>query len=370
MPANSNSALTAARTVTAQIRARARDIGFQKVGVVRAEALIEERQRLEEWLRRGFHGEMPYMARDPEQRTNLQKIFPEARSVVVVAMNYYTPHQHNGRTGSGPGSPRGQSAWGDGCDRISQSTDINERPSEAFQRQLTGKVSRYAWGDDYHEVVGERLRDLRNWIKQQWPEAEGKVCVDIQPVMDKAWAVRAGLGWMGKHTNVITHDYGSWVFIGELLLNLELEYSDDQLADQCGSCTLCLDACPTGAIVEPYVLDANLCISHATIESRAATIRADVAERLDGWLYGCDVCQDVCPWNHTTPVTGETRFEPRQRNVNASVVETLELTPESYAARFRGSAMKRAKLTGLQRNARALLENSTKNSSPSSEGPL
>lgn len=310
------------------VRAKALELGFQAVGIARADVLVEERQRLEEWVRRGFHGEMPYMARDPAQRTSLQKIFPEARSAVVVTMNYYTPHQH-------------------------------------VEDGNVGRVSRYAWGDDYHEVVGERLRELRNWIKQQWPEAEGKVCVDIQPVMDKAWAVRAGLGWMGKHTNVITRDYGSWVFIGELLLNLELEYEAEQLADQCGNCTLCLEACPTGAIVEPYVVDANLCISHATIESRAATIRADVAERLDGWLYGCDVCQDVCPWNHTTPVTVETRFEPRERNVNASLVETLELTPESYAARFRGSAIKRAKLTGLQRNARALLENSTKNSSAS-----
>ena len=310
---------------TNAVKTKALELGFQAVGIARAEVLIDERQRLEEWLRRGFHGEMPYMARDPEQRTNLHKIFPEARSVVVVAMNYYTPHQH-------------------------------------VEENNAGRVSRYAWGDDYHEVVGARLRELRNWIKQQWSEAEGKVCVDIQPVMDKAWAVRAGLGWMGKHTNVITRDYGSWIFIGELLLNLELEYEAEQLADQCGSCTLCLEACPTGAIVEPYVVDANLCISHATIESRAASIRADVAERLDGWLYGCDVCQDVCPWNHTTPVSGETRFEPRERNVNASLSETLELTPESYAARFRGSAMKRAKLTGLQRNARALLENSTKNS--------
>jgi len=309
---------------TQAVKAKALELGFQAVGVARAEALLDERQRLEEWLHRGFHGEMPYMARDPEQRTNLQKIFPEALSVVVLAMNYYTPHQH-------------------------------------VEDGNVGRVSRYAWGDDYHEVVGEKLRELLKWIKQQWPEAEGKVCVDIQPVMDKAWAVRAGLGWLGKHTNVITRDYGSWVFIGELLLNLELDYEEDQLADQCGSCTLCLEACPTGAIVEPYVLDANLCISHATIESRAATIRADVAERLDGWLYGCDVCQDVCPWNHKTPVSGETRFEPRERNVNASLVETLELTHESYAARFRGSAMKRAKLTGLQRNARALLENSTKN---------
>ena len=311
---------------TNALKAKALELGFQAVGIARAEALIEERERLEEWLRRGYHGEMPYMARDPEQRTNLNKIFPAARSVVVVALNYYTPHQH-------------------------------------VEDGNFGRVSRYAWGDDYHEVVGEKLRALLNWVKQQWPEAEGKVCVDIQPVMDKAWAVRAGLGWMGKHTNVITRDYGSWIFIGELLLNLDLEYEDDQLADQCGSCTLCLEACPTGAIVEPYVLDANLCISHATIESRALTIRADVAERLDGWIYGCDVCQDVCPWNHATPVAKEPRFEPRDRNVNASLVETLEFTPESYAARFRGSAMKRAKLTGLQRNARALLENSTKNSS-------
>jgi len=313
---------------TNAVKAKALELGFQAVGIARAEVLIDERQRLEEWLRRGFHGEMPYMARDPEQRTNLRKIFPEARSVVVVAMNYYTPHQH-------------------------------------VEASNAGRVSRYAWGDDYHEVVGARLRELRNWIKQQWPEAEGKVCVDIQPVMDKAWAVRAGLGWMGKHTNVITRDYGSWIFIGELLLNLELEYEAEQLADQCGSCTLCLEACPTGAIVEPYVVDANLCISHATIESRAATIRADVAEQLDGWMYGCDVCQDVCPWNHAKPITGETRFEPREGNVNASLVEILKLTPESYAARFRGSAMKRAKLTGLQRNARALLENAIKNSSAS-----
>ena len=316
MPANSNSLVT---TVTAQIRERAHVIGFQKVGIVRADVLTDERLQLEEWLHRGFHGEMPYMARDPEQRTDAKKIFPDARSVVVVAMNYYTPHQH------------------------------------AEDSQL-GKISRYAWGDDYHEVIGEKLRELLNWIKQQWPQADGKACVDIQPLMDKAWAVRAGLGWMGKHTNVITREYGSWVFIGELLLNLELEPDEEQIADQCGSCTLCLEACPTGAIVEPYVLDANLCISHATIESRAATIRSDVAERLDGWLYGCDVCQDVCPWNHATPVTDEARFEPREKNVNASLMETLQLTPESYAARFRGSAMKRAKLQGLQRNARALLE--------------
>lgn len=282
-----------------------------------ASQLCVERERLEEWLRRGYHGEMNWMARDPGQRTDPRKIFPEARSVIVVALNYYTSHQYS-------------------------------------DSQASGKISRYAWGDDYHEVVGAKLRELLRWIKEQWPEADGKVCVDIQPTMDKAWAVRAGLGWLGKHTNLITQEYGSWVFIGELLLNLELEYEEKEVADQCGSCTLCIDACPTGAIAEPYVIDSNLCISHATIESRAPEMREDVRLHLEGWFYGCDICQDVCPWNHVTPTTDEPRFEPREGNVNASLSEILELTPETYAARFRHSAMKRAKLSGLQRSARTL----------------
>lgn len=307
------------RTRAAEIKSRAREVGFDKVGIVRAETLSEESVRLQQWLARGFHGEMAYMARNSEQRSAPEKLFPNARSVVVVGLNYYKPHQHSGQSG-------------------------------------TGKVSRYAWGDDYHDVMGEKLRSLLEWIKAQWPDGEGKVCVDIQPTMDKSWAVRAGLGWMGKHTNVITPEFGSWIFIGELLLNLELEYDHDEIADQCGSCTLCIDACPTSAIVEPYVLDATLCISHSTIESRAPQIREEVAGNLDGWLYGCDVCQDVCPWNHTPTVSSEDRFEPRRGNVNASLFEILELTPEAYATRFRRSAMKRAKLSGLQRNAGALLE--------------
>ena len=220
---------------------------------------------------------------------------------------------------------------------------------------LPAKVSRYAWGDDYHEVVGGKLRQLLSWIEEQWPEASGKVCVDIQPTMDKAWAVRAGLGWMGKHTNVITDVAGSWVFIGELLLNLELEYEEQEIADQCGSCTLCIDACPTSAIVEPYVVDSNLCISHATIESRAPELPPAIAMNLEGWLYGCDICQDVCPWNQMTPATDESRFEPRAGLVNASLLEILDLTPDTYATRFRHSAIKRAKLPGLKRNALSLL---------------
>jgi epoxyqueuosine reductase len=312
-----SSELTNRAETSAQIRDHAHELGFHKVGITRAEKLSTEQKQLAAWLQLGFHGEMNWMTRDPGQRADPHRIFAEARSVVVVALNYYTPHQHSDNSAG-------------------------------------GKVSRYAWGDDYHEVVADKLRELLSWIKEQWPEADGKVCVDIQPTMDKAWAVRAGIGWMGKHTNLITNEYGSWVFLGELLLNLELEYRDKEVADECGSCTLCIDACPTNAIVEPYVVNSTLCISHATIESRAPRIREDVATNLEGWLYGCDICQDVCPWNQMTPATSEPRFEPRSGNVNASLSEIVELTPETYAARFRHSAMKRAKLSGLQRNARAL----------------
>jgi epoxyqueuosine reductase len=303
--------------VSEKIKERARSLGFDMVGIVRAAQLEPERERLQEWLSRGFQGEMRWMEREPAKRTDPRLLLPSARSVVVVALNYYTPHEHS---------------------------DDPER----------GKISRYSWGDDYHDVVGEKLKSLLAWIKEEWPEAEGKACVDIQPMMDKAWAVRAGLGWIGKHSNLITREYGSWVFLGELLLNLELEYDTEQVEDHCGSCTLCLEACPTNAITEPYVVDSNKCISYATIELRAPELPEDVVKNLDGWLYGCDICQDVCPWNRFEQPTVETRFEPRSDNVNASLSDILELTPDAYSERFRRSAIKRAKLTGLQRNARAL----------------
>ena len=297
------------------IKQRALFEGFNKVGIVGAESLEDEGRRLKEWLARGHHGEMGWMARDVHKRVDPREVFPQARSVVVVALNYFTPHQHQ-------------------------------------QSPATGKVSRYAWGDDYHDVVKEKLVTLLAWIKEQEPSAEGKVCVDIQPVMDKAWAVRAGLGWLGKHSNVITQEHGSWVFIGELLLNLDLEHDRERVEDHCGTCTLCIDACPTAAITEPYIVDSNKCISYATIELRAPELPEEMD--LAGWLYGCDICQDVCPWNRFEQATSEARFEPREGNVDVELDEVLEFTPESYAARYRGSAMKRAKLTGLQRNARVL----------------
>lgn len=308
------------RELSQQIKQRAFAEGFDKVGIVAASTLDQERSRLLAWLERGLEGEMKWMSRDPEMRTDPVKLFPAARSIVVVAKNYFSRAQH-------------------------------------LDDDATGKVSRYAWGDDYHEVVGTSLRALLSWIKTEIPEAEGKVCVDIQPMMDKAWAVRAGLGWIGKHTNLITPEYGSWVFIGELLLNLDLEYDQETIDDHCGTCTLCIEACPTNAIAEPYVIDSNKCISYETIESREPDIDPLMAERLEGWLYGCDICQDVCPWNRFEQVTDEPRFEPRPGNVNAVLSDLIDMTPDVYAARFRGSAMKRAKLSGLQRNARALLQN-------------
>ena len=205
------------------IKDRALFEGFNKVGIVGAQSLADEGRQLKEWLARGYHGEMGWMARDVEKRISPLEIFPQARSVVVVALNYFTPQQHQ-------------------------------------QNPATGKVSRYAWGDDYHDIVKERLTSLLSWIHEQEPSAEGKVCVDIQPTMDKAWAVRAGLGWLGKHSNVITPEHGSWVFIGELLLNLELDHDTERIEDHCGTCTLCIDACPTAAITEPYVVDSNKCI--------------------------------------------------------------------------------------------------------------
>jgi epoxyqueuosine reductase len=303
--------------LTLLIKEQAREIGFQKIGIVPAEPLTHEGKLLNEWLKRGYHAEMRWMEREPAKRADPGLLFPDARSVIVTTLNYYTPHPHENSSAK-------------------------------------GKISRYAWGDDYHEVVGEKLHLLLDRIKTVAPETEGKICVDTAPMMDKAWAVRAGLGWIGKHSNLITKEYGSWVFIGEILTNLDLEYESEIIPDHCGSCTACLDACPTQAIVEPFVVDSNRCISYATIELRAPELPDQVAENLDGWIYGCDVCQDVCPWNRFQQVTTETKFEPRPGNISAGLDEILDLSPEEYAGRFRRSAIKRAKLSGLKRNARAL----------------
>lgn len=305
---------------TAAIKRKALELGFHKVGIVPAVRLEAEREHLEAWFAHGFHANMNWMRRDDEavkRRTDPREIFAGARSVVVVALNYFTTHSHE----------------------------------ETLTR---GKLSRYAWGDDYHDVVGEKLRALLAWMSDNFAGATGKVCCDIQPMMDKAWAVRAGLGWIGKHSNVITRDYGSWVFLGELITNLELEYDTHIESDHCGSCHLCIEACPTDAIVADRIVDARKCISYQTIESRDETLPDDIAQNQSGWLYGCDICQDVCPWNRFEKPTTEEGFTARANETTLELRQVLAWTQEEYAARFRKSAIKRAKLSGLQRNARAL----------------
>jgi epoxyqueuosine reductase len=306
-------------TFSERIKQRAVEIGFQKTGIVRAEPLDREGFHLKEWLRKGFHGKMDWMEREPEKRSDPRLLFPEAKSVVVVAVNYYTKHEHD-----------------ENADK--------------------GKISRYAWGDDYHDVLREKLNELLDWIKSENKDVAGKICVDTSPFMDKAWAVRAGLGWLGKHTNLITTELGSWVFIGSLLLNIELDYDNVTVEDHCGTCTACLDACPTNAIVEPYVVDSRKCISYATIELRDDTLPTEIAANLDGWIYGCDICQDVCPWNRFETPTSESRFEPRHGETSFDLANITEMPHEQYVQRFRGSAIKRAKLTGLKRNAAAVAE--------------
>ena len=303
--------------ITKLIKEKAVEVGFHKVGIVKVEPLENEGVNLQNWLGKNFHGEMKWMEREPEKRSNPKILFPEAKSLIVVAMNYYTPHKHE--------------------------NDLDK-----------GKISRYAWGDDYHDVVKEKLWELFNWIKIKEPDTKGKVCVDTAPIMDKAWAVKAGLGWLGKHTNVITKDYGSWVFLGEILISLELDYEEEQIDDHCGSCTACIEACPTDAIT-PYLVDSRACLSYATIELRSPNLPSNIAENMDGWLYGCDICQDVCPWNKFQKPSDEERFEPRPNNATPNLKEILSLTPEEYARKFRKSAIKRAKITGIKRNANALL---------------
>jgi epoxyqueuosine reductase len=241
-----------------EIKDHARVLGFDKVGIVPAGELADEGVRLEEWLRRSYHGDMSYMAREPEKRADVRKLLPSAKSVVAVALNYYRPEQHSQDAG-------------------------------------VGKISRYAWGDDYHDVLREKLSALLKWIQGRMTGVEGKICVDSSPAMDKVWAQRAGLGWIGKHTNLITQEFGSWVFLGELLLSIELEYDSYVSPDHCGSCTACIDACPTTAIVAPYELDARRCISYGTIELRDPELPDEIASNLENWVFGCDICQGRLP---------------------------------------------------------------------------
>lgn len=301
-----------------QIRSWGRELGFDRVRFARAERLDAEGVRFEEWLAEGRHGTMEWLARDPARRIDPEEVLPGARSVIVVAKNYYTPVAHD------------------------------DDPAH-------GKISRYAWGRDYHRILPKMLKKLhRKIVDEIDPETANRWYVDAGPPMEKAWAVRAGIGWLGKHTNVITRSHGSWVFLGVMFTTLELE-PDDPIPDFCGSCTRCIEACPTDAITAPWQLDARRCISYLTIElPRDEPIPEEHRDRMEGWVFGCDICQDVCPWNKFEQPTDREDFLPRPGRLELTAGEIDSMTPEEFMERFQGSPIMRAKLEGMQRNFETL----------------
>ena len=296
---------------------RAKSSGFNLIGFSPAEELTDEIKRLEEWLEKGYHGEMTYMEKNLEKRKNVKNILPSAKSVISLGINYYTPEEYSN----------------------------DERK---------GKISRYAWGKDYHVVIGKKLDGLIKELQKIDPLFEGRNYVDTGPVMDKAWAVNSGIGWLGKHTNVINKEIGSWFFIANIITNFEFNYSIP-IGDFCGSCRACIDACPTNAIVDEYLVDANKCISYLTIENKNE-IPENFKGKFENWIFGCDICQDVCPWNNKfSQVTEYIEFYPANENKEILIDEIISLTEEKYRERFKGSPVKRAKLDGLKRNASFLL---------------
>ncbi|HEV7350233.1 tRNA epoxyqueuosine(34) reductase QueG [Telluribacter sp.] len=293
------------------LKAKALELGFDYCGISKAGFLEEEAPRLEEWLSRNYHGQMAWMANHFDKRLDPRKLVDGARSVVTVLLNYYPEQQ------------------------LSNNEDDY-------------KISKYAYGTDYHYVLKDKLKALLNALREEVGEVGGRAFVDSAPVMDKVWAARSGLGWVGKHTNLLNRDMGSFFFIGELILDLDLA-PDGPVKDYCGTCTRCVDACPTGAITEPYVVDGSKCISYFTIELKEA-IPDDVRGQFDNWVFGCDICQDVCPWNrfarpHQTP---EFNLSPELAHFSRKDWE--EITEEVFKEVFRYSPVKRTKLEGLKRN--------------------
>jgi epoxyqueuosine reductase len=305
--------MTNSRELTEALKLEARRLGFTHAGVARAEALGEEGAHLTAWLQNGYDAGMKWMGRRAAERIDPEHVLPGVRSVVVVALNYYT-------AGSQP--PEG------------------------------AKISRYAWGDDYHDVLGPRLASLSAWLTSASPGSSSRWYADTGPVMEKAWAQRAGIGWLGKHATVITPTHGSWVFLGVVLTTAECE-PDPPATDHCGTCTRCIDACPTDAIVEPYVVDARRCISYLTIEHRGP-LPAEFEGELGGWIFGCDICQDVCPWNtRFSAETPEPSFLPREGMVVPDTAALHALDDAEFSRRFQGSPLLRTGAAGLRRNIAA-----------------
>ena len=296
------------------IKSKAKALGFLSCGISKADFLEEEAPRLEQWLNQNHHGEMAYMANHFDKRLDPRVLVPGAKSVVSLLLNYHTEEKQ---------------------------TDV-EAP----------KIASYAFGDDYHNVIKDKLKELMSFIHQEIGEVQGRVFVDSAPVMDKAWAAKSGLGWIGKNTNLISKKVGSFFFIAELILDLELEH-DLPATDHCGSCTACIDACPTDALLAPYQIDGSKCISYVTIELKNE-IPTDFQGKMDNWAFGCDVCQTVCPWNRFATPHSEPAFNPPAELLSLSKNEWEEMTQEVFSVIFKNSAIKRTKYEGLKRNIKFL----------------
>ena len=312
--------MTASSILTStQIKDKALEIGFHQVGIAKVDNADVEVQHLQEWLNKGYQAGMAWM-NDPK-RQNIRALMPEALSIICVALNYYTPHQR-------PNSPE------------------------------YAKISRYGWGRDYHKVMAKKLKALNNWL-QTYPDVRSRYVSDTAPIQDKVWAQKAGIGWIAKNGNLITRDYGSWVFLGEILTNLDLT-TDSPHTEHCGSCTRCLDACPTSAIAKPFVVDANRCIAYHTIENREEKLPDEISAHLQGWVSGCDICQDVCPWNQRfAKETDTVEFQPYPENVAPTLTQLAEISNEEWDRRFTASALRRIKPQMLRRNAQANLSTAT-----------
>ena len=300
---------------TQRIKTEAKRLGFLSCGISKAEFLEEEAPRLEQWLNQNMQGQMRYMENHFDKRLDPTKLVPDSKSVISLLLNYYPQDQQN---------------------------------------QDSFKLSKYAYGIDYHFVIKDKLKQLLAFIQESIGEVHGRAFVDSAPVLDKAWAARSGLGWMGKHSNLLTQEVGSFYFIAELIVDLELEY-DGAVTDHCGSCTACIDACPTAAIVEPYVVDGSKCISYFTIELKEQ-IPNSVKGQFEDWMFGCDICQDVCPWNRFSKPHSEPLFNPHPELLSMTKKDWDEISEDVFKTLFRKSAVKRTKFSGLKRNINFLKE--------------
>ena len=291
------------------IKAESKRLGFLSCGISKAGFLESEAPRLENWLNQNRHGEMKYMENHFDKRLNPTLLVDGAKSVISLLLNYY--------------------------------------PSE-LQNSDSYKISKYAYGQDYHFVIKEKLKELLHAIQTEIGAVSGRAFVDSAPVLDKAWAAKSGLGWIGKNSNLLTQKVGSFYFIAELIVDLELEY-DNATTDHCGTCTACIDACPTEAIVAPYIVDGSKCISYFTIELKE-NIPMEMKGKMDDWMFGCDVCQDVCPWNKFSKGHSEPLFSPNPEVMAFNKKDWEEITADTFAKVFKNSAVKRTKLEGLERN--------------------